>query len=374
MSMDYAPQAPVSGGPSGAVGLEVKNESNIGQFLWMGLYTGFLTLITLTIYRFWARTVVRRRLWSETTIGDSPLEYTGKGSELFVGFLIAIVTVMVPLVGALVAAQLLLPPEGLVAVVAVIYIGFFVLIGVALFLARRYQLSRTVWRGVRFEQRGSAWGYGLTAFGYGLLSIMTLGWFAPAMRLRLEKRMWNNAYFGDMPFSYDNSKEGRTEPVYKSYILAYVGAIVFYIVYFGAMYALGFLQGFQDPTATPGPEKLGLLFLVAFGGSILLIFFIAWHEAVMIRQITKSISLGDVRLSSRMKAWDLVELAITNSLLIVFTLGIGLLAAQMRVWRRICRTIDVDGTLDLARIHQAASRGPKSGEGMADAFDLSGGV
>jgi hypothetical protein len=30
--------------------------------------------------------------------------------------------------------------------------------------------------------------------------------------------------------------------------------------------------------------------------------------------------------------------------------------------------------LDLARIHQAASRGPRSGEGMADAFDLSGGI
>jgi uncharacterized membrane protein YjgN (DUF898 family) len=360
--------------PAGQTRLDVKNDSNIGQFLWMGLYTGFLTLITLTIYRFWARTVVRRRLWGDTTIGDSPLEYTGKGSELFVGFLIAIVTVMVPMVGALVAAQLLLPPEGLLAVVAAIYLGFFVLIGVAIFLARRYQLSRTVWRGVRFEQRGSPWAYGLTAFGYGLLTMITLGWFAPAMRLRLEKRLWSNAYFGDMPFSYDNSKEGRTEPVYKSFFLAYLGAFLFYALMFGAMFALGFFSQVADPTAMPDIAQIGILYAVLFGGALLLVFFVAWHEAVMIRQITKSISLGDVKLASRIKAWDLIELSITNTLLIIFTLGVGTLAAQMRVWRRICRTIDVDGMLDLAHIHQAASRGPKSGEGMVDAFDLSGGV
>lgn len=364
----------VSSEPQGAVQLGVKNDSTIGQFLWMGLYTGVLTLITLTIYRFWARTIVRRRLWSDTTIGDAPLEYTGKGSELFFGFLIAIFTVMLPIVGALVAAQLLLPPVGVLAVFVAVYLVFFVLIGVAIFFARRYQLSRTVWRGVRFEQRGSAWGYGLAAFGYGLLTIVTLGWFAPAMRLRLEKRLWSNAYFGDMPFSYDNSKEGRTEPVYKSYFLAYFGSALFYAVVFGAMHALGLFEQFGDPTRPPNIQSIATLYAVMIGGVLLLILFVAWHEAAMIRQITKSISLGDVKLSSRFKAWDIIELAITNTLLVIFTLGIGALAAQMRVWRRICRKIDVEGGLDLARIHQAASRGPRSGEGMADAFDLSGGV
>jgi uncharacterized membrane protein YjgN (DUF898 family) len=137
------------------------------------------------------------------------------------------------------------------------------------------------------------------------------------------------------------------------------------------MYALGF---FQPDAGPPDMARIGTLYGVFFAGILLLIFFVAWHEATMIRQITKSISLGDVRLSSRFNAWDIIELAITNTLLIIFTLGFGAMAAQMRLWRRICRKIDVDGSLDLTRIHQAAERGPKSGEGMADAFDLSGGV
>ncbi|HCK84255.1 MAG TPA: hypothetical protein DHW63_06980 [Hyphomonadaceae bacterium] len=353
------------------VQLHVENNSSIGQFLWIGFYSALLAIPTLTLFRFWERTIVRRHLWGETTIGGEPLEYTGKGSELLVGFLIAIFTVVLPLSIALVAVQLLLPPEALLAVVLLaIYPIMFVLIGMAIFLVRRYQLSRTVWRGVRFEQQGSSWSFGFLTLGYILLTIITLGWFGPAMQLRLEKRLWDNAYFGDMKFSYDNSKEARTEPVYVSYILAYVGIVLFYAAFIG----VGMMSGFFEYGSAPGIEQILILYAAIFGGAFLLIFFVAWHQAALIRQVTKSISLGDVKLKSRLGAWDIIELAITNTLLIIFTLGIGLLAAQMRVWRRICRKLEVEGELDVARIQQAASRGPGSGEGMADAFDLSGGL
>jgi uncharacterized membrane protein YjgN (DUF898 family) len=352
-----------------AVDLKPANESKILPFLWIGLYSSFLTVITLTLFRFWARTIVRKRLWSETTIGGEPLEYTGKGSELFVGFLIAIVTVMAPLVGALVAAQLLLDTLTAALVIAAVYLVFFLLVGVAIFLARRYQLSRTLWRGVRFEQRGSALAYGLATFGYGLLTIITLGWFGPAARLRLEKRLWNNTYFGDMAFAYDNSREARTEPVYLSYILAFVGIIGFYVAFGLAFYAL-----YRDGLGVPGVTDLLRLYGILFGAGLLLVFFVAWHEAAMLRQITKSLSIASVSLRLRFSAWDIIQLAITNALLVIFTFGIGLLAAQMRVWRKVVQRLEISGDIDLAAIHQAATRGPRSGEGMADAFDLSGGV
>ena len=356
----------------GAVALDVENRSRIGSFLWIGFYTTIFTIVTLTLYRFWARTLVRRHLWAETAIGGEPLEYTGKGSELLIGFLIAIVTVMAPLIGAILAAQFILEPVWAFTVIALVQLVFYILIGTAIFLARRYQLSRTMWRGVRFEQRGSPVAFGLMVFGYGLLTVITLGWFSPAMRLRMERRLWSNAYFGDMPFAYDNSREARTEPVYLSFILAIVGVIVFYGIMFGAIYFTGLYK--LEPGAMPSPRQIATLYGIMFLGAFVLIFFIAWHEAVMIRQITKSISLGGVSLRSRFGAFDLIQLAVTNTLLVVFTLGFGLLAAQMRVWRKVCRRIEATGALDLAQIHQAASRGPRSGEGMADAFDLSGGV
>ena len=55
-----------------------------------------LTIITLTMYRFWARTSMRRRLWSRTWVMGDPLEYTGSAGELFRGFLISLPCFFLP--------------------------------------------------------------------------------------------------------------------------------------------------------------------------------------------------------------------------------------------------------------------------------------
>lgn len=58
--------------------------------LGLALKNAALTIITLTMYRFWARTSMRRRLWSRTWVLGDPLEYTGNAAELFRGFLISL--------------------------------------------------------------------------------------------------------------------------------------------------------------------------------------------------------------------------------------------------------------------------------------------
>ena len=47
-----------------------------------------LTIVTLGIYRFWAKTRIRRYLWSQTEFLGDRFEYTGTGKELLIGFLI----------------------------------------------------------------------------------------------------------------------------------------------------------------------------------------------------------------------------------------------------------------------------------------------
>jgi len=53
--------------------------------------TAFLTLITLGVYRFWARTRLRKYFWSAVAPGGHSFEYDGRGLEKFLGFLIAVV-------------------------------------------------------------------------------------------------------------------------------------------------------------------------------------------------------------------------------------------------------------------------------------------
>lgn len=61
------------------------------ELLLIALKTGFLTLITLGIYRFWAKTKIRNFIWASASLDGDSFEYHGTGLEKFLGFLLAIV-------------------------------------------------------------------------------------------------------------------------------------------------------------------------------------------------------------------------------------------------------------------------------------------
>src|SRR5215475_6223467 len=85
----------------------------------------FLTLVTLSLYRFWARTSMRKRVWSRIWIMGDPLEYTGSPWELLRGFLIGLPCFFLPAIFVSYIAPLMFEP-GTAA-----WLGFgFYLIGV----------------------------------------------------------------------------------------------------------------------------------------------------------------------------------------------------------------------------------------------------
>src|ERR1044071_10297901 len=63
-------------------------------FLQLGARGAGLELVTLGFYRFWLVTDIRRHLWSNTVIDGDAAEYTGRGRELLIGFLIALAILM----------------------------------------------------------------------------------------------------------------------------------------------------------------------------------------------------------------------------------------------------------------------------------------
>src|SRR5690606_16979791 len=72
-------------------------QGNWKEFAPIALTNLLLTIVTLGIYRFWAKTRERHYLWSRTRFIDDTLEWTGTGKELFIGFLIAAVLILTPL-------------------------------------------------------------------------------------------------------------------------------------------------------------------------------------------------------------------------------------------------------------------------------------
>jgi uncharacterized membrane protein YjgN (DUF898 family) len=162
-----------------------------------------LELITLGFYRFWLATDMRRHFWSHTTVeGDAP-EYTGTAMELLIGFLIAL-AILVPL--NLLYFFLTLEAELWKAFASIPLILFFYLFyQFAMYRARRYRLTRTIWRGVRFWMKGSGWNYAWRAGLWMLLTLVTLLLALPWANAALERFKVSNTFFGDLQGRFDGT-------------------------------------------------------------------------------------------------------------------------------------------------------------------------
>jgi uncharacterized membrane protein YjgN (DUF898 family) len=160
-----------------------------------------LELVTFGFYRFWLATDIRRHLWSYMSVdGDAP-EYTGRARELLIGFLFAL-AILVPIYLAyfLIGIEV----ERAKAFASLPLFLFFYLFGhFAVYRARRYRLTRTVWRGVRFWMDGSGWVYAARAAGWTLLTVVTLGLALPWRQAALERYKMRHCHYGDLQGSFE---------------------------------------------------------------------------------------------------------------------------------------------------------------------------
>ncbi|MGC2715051.1 MAG: DUF898 family protein [Pseudolabrys sp.] len=174
------------------------------RFYWRLLIRGAaLLMITLGIYRFWLVTDVRRFLWSNTEIAGEALEYTGTALELVLGFLVAIALLIPIYAGFFLAALdmgLFGKLSGILAFAALGVLGQY-----AIYRARRYRLTRTVYRGLRFHQEGSAWGFAFRAMLWWIITVLSFGLAYPFQLASLERYKMRNTFYGDLGGRFEGS-------------------------------------------------------------------------------------------------------------------------------------------------------------------------
>ncbi|MDD9921987.1 MAG: DUF898 family protein [Boseongicola sp.] len=257
-----------------------------GKLLRMALWMGFLTVITVGIYRFWMKTRLRRYYWSSIRPGGQPLEYVGEPLEKLLGFFIAVVILafyigVVNLILMFLSFSLF---EGnsvayFASLAGVVPIWFY-----ARYRARRYVYARTRWRGIRFGVDPGAWGYCWRALVYWFLTIIsgTLLW--PLMTYRLEKYRWDRTWFGDVQFN----QGGR-------WTMLILGAIPSWIVLGFLVFALVGMYVTEDGD----PEAL---LSIALPASPLLLLTFAWYRVRSFRQLSNTKTAGSIRFDCRISA------------------------------------------------------------------------
>ncbi len=310
-----------------------------------------LNIITLSFYRFWGRTNVRRYLWSNVRFMGDPLEYTGRGGELFVGFLIVTVVVFLPLVGLLTWAQALMArgePFGFILFSA----GYLLLLWLAplgLYRAFKYRMSRTRWRGVRGAQTESGVRYATEFFFYTILTVFTAGLLLPFMEAKLYTQETNNRRFGTGRFSFS----GSSGPLYSAFLISYalvVGGYVLVFVIAGNLAKLGFVA------------ILGLYLFLGLAFAI--------YELAKLKHFWNSTKFEGAEFVFNGEIGELIKLYLGNILLTLVTLGIAYPIAQMRVVRFMTEHLVLVGQINLAAVTQSTEAEPGFGEGLAEGFDM----
>ena len=318
-----------------------------------------LTIVTLGIYRFWARARERRYLWSRTEFIDDSLEWTGTGREMFIGFLI----VMAALLPALLFIQFgfqAMVLRGQIAlaglIMLTIYLGFFMLAGLARYRALRYRLSRTYWHGIRGGGEPGGWGFAFSYLWKTIVGTFVIGLLVPWAWTSLWNERWNKMSFGPHDFEASANTEGlmgRWMIVLATPVLA-------------AIIAVAVASGAGNNPATVAMVGFLTIFVTYAVWAIVGLGFFAAYT----RKVIGSLEMGGLQFEFTARSMDWLKLFLGHVGIVLVTLGLGFVFISYRNWSFFIRHLEAFGEVDLDTLTQSTSPIGADAEGLASAFDI----
>src|SRR5690242_13606637 len=283
-----------------------------------------LILVTIGIYYFWAKTRIRGYLSGQTEIEGDRFAYHGTARELLLGTIKAVLVFGLPILFLNMIRDVLDVPIVLKMVAGVVSGSlFFVFFPIAMVGARRYRLSRTSWRGIRFSFRGRVWDL-IKIFILGsFLTGLTLGLYYPIFLVSRQAFMVSHSYFGGERFDFS----GRGRDLFSAFVVAILLTL---------------------PT-------LGLCWI--------------WYVAFKRRYFWRHTAFATARFACTVTGLELLKLWAVNALLLVATVGIAWPWVRVRNIDFAFRNLALVGPLDLDRIRQEAQQAGSIGEGLSGFFD-----
>jgi uncharacterized membrane protein YjgN (DUF898 family) len=337
---------------------------------------------------------MRRHLWSNTRVGGEAFEYTGTAKEILLGFLMAL-AIVVPIQVAYFIVALKVEQAKAFASLPMFLIMY--LFGhFAVFRARRYRASRTVFRGVRFWMTGSGLVYAAYALLWDFLTLLTCGLAYPWRAAALERYKMRRTRFGTLQGDFVG-RGGALFVRLLPFLLAALAA--------GAYVGVTVWRA-REPGLIPK--------LLPIPGIIVLPLLLPFFLSVQTRWRLDGMRFGAVRIESRLEEWGLLDpyfkfvlsvvaLLLASSAVVLLggqavsrtglglifasqigmvlgviwvlaiLLGLGMLARfylGRGVWAAIAGSLAVFNVAALDRAAAAGGAASSLGEGFADALDV----
>ena len=362
-------------------------DGRLGELYAIYLRHVVLMVLTLGWSRFWGRTRLRRYVWNHLSILGDRFEYRGRGRELLIGFLLALVMLagwagLMWLAWVYVFHEKPFADFGMFDIfsLSVVAIGF-PLAYVGHYAGLRYKLSRTRWRGIRCGLAGSAWHYGVVATFLTFANMCTGQLLTPVVSVNLARPRVSNARVGTLPLAF----AGSAGDIYGRYLGYYFLNIVAWLVAIGAAFAIAgstadrlglssaeLLKLFTAPSLRTVLVAAGVAIGIYVLFSLLILPLRCWWQAYWFRYLVSHSRAGNVLFATAITTRQMWGFLVLNYLIVLLTLGLGWPWVMHRTMRLIAGELWLYGAPDGASVRQRTDGGSPFGEGLLDMFDVSG--
>ena len=309
-----------------------------GEYFRIWIVNILLTIVTLGIYGAWAKVRNKQYLYGNTLLEGISFHYLAKPLMLLKGRLFALALLLIYLL-----LNQFYPIYG---------IGFILLLTLVFpFLAVRsltFNARYSSYRNIRFDFRGTVGEAYMVFLVWPLLGSLSLGLLFPFALYKQQRFFVENSRYGTTLFEFTNSAGSYYKFIGLALLIMIVGMV------FSNM-ALSLVH--------PALVIVGMFVTYLFVG--------AFFAVQMANALYNSTNLSDIYFSSAMDTPSYMSLYITNTLLMVVTLGLFYPWAKVRTMRYKASRITLAAQSDLdqfkAAVHDDVSA---TGHVVAEAFDM----
>ena len=324
---------------------------NAGEYFKIWVVNVFLSVITLGVYSAWAKVRRKRYFYGNSLLESAPLEYLADPKNILKGRLI----VFGVFVAYSVANQFAPVAESIFG------IAFVFLLPWVIIRARSFNLRNSSYRNIRFDFR-AAYGKAFKIFiGLPFIAALTLGIAYPYYVYRKNQFLVEHSGYGTSPFAF----EARGRYFYPIYLKA--GGL--FVLIMAAVFLVG-----------PGLAAAGIRssFFAFFPGLFMILFILlvrAYIQASIINLVWNNMRSGEHRFESTLKPSWMLWLYFSNGVAILFSLGLLIPWATVRMarYRLANLRLVAAGSLD-GFIAGEQEKISAAGEEFGDFFDFDFGL
>lgn len=353
-----APQPP----PHEPRRLPVQFHGRAGEFFGIWIVNVVLTLLTLGIYSAWAKVRTERYFYGNTEIDGTPFEYLAQPLQILKGRLIAY---------AVVVAMGLSAHFGYLAVYFPLVFAVLLLLPWLLQRALRFRARYSAWRGLRFRFVNGVDDAYLNFMFRPLLQLPTFYMLLPWVRKHQQEYIVTGHRFGGLRFGF----RGELGPYYIPFAICLGAGFAAYLLMLGAIFVGALWAQGSAGGGEPSPEALMAVFLPVLVIYLALLVLPVFLRTRYTNLMWGNASLGPHRFACTLRARDIIWLYLSNGVAILFTLGLAVPWAMVRLakYRAAHFELLALGDLDAFVAEAERAEGAASAE-LVDALDLDVGI